>query len=221
MPAVKRFVRNNLLAILGAAILLSQAAITHQVIRTEYVPSVQSLDAFPTAMAEWVKSKDALIDPSALEELAPDSVLSRVYQSDTEVAFFVAYYGSQHRIRKAHSPKVCLPGAGWNPVHSETLPIRMAADPDPKSVNYYVVKNGNRHNVVLYWYQTHKRVIAGETTLNLARVVDTMTDNRTDMALVRIITPVVSDDLLGAKERAVRFAQTAYPHLLEFFPPRS
>jgi hypothetical protein len=71
----------------------------------------------------------------------------------------------------------------------------------------------------LYWYQTHKRAIARGEELRFFRVVDTVADHRSDMALVRIVVPV----LKGSRDHAARIAkvliQSSYPHILMYFPP--
>jgi hypothetical protein len=48
-------------------------------------------------------------------------------------------------------------------------------------------------------------------------VADAITRNRTDVALVRISTPTI-DGEERARNRAVEFAQAAYPHLNQFLP---
>jgi len=47
-----------------------------------------------------------------------------------------------------------------------------------------------RRQLVLYWYQTHGRIIASEYSAKPYMVLDSIRMNRTDAALVRVITPL-------------------------------
>jgi hypothetical protein len=54
--------------------------------------------------------------------------------------------------------------------------------------------------------------------LRLRRILDTVLDHRTDLALVRIVAPVTDTGRAAATERAIRFAGLAYVELLRQFP---
>jgi len=212
--------RRNL-AFGAAAILAAQAVLSYGLARVEYLPSPPPLALFPRALGEWNQARDVPVDPVQLAMLAPDDVLSRDYMRPDEPAplsLFIAYYRSQHSIGGAHDPKVCLPGAGWNPLASKVWQIEVAGAARPIPVNYYLISRNRQQAVVLYWFQTHRGVTPYEQWLRLQRVWQTLVDRRTDMALVRIVAPV-EDDLARASARAVRFAALAYPAIQQQFPP--
>ena len=205
----------------GLAILAIQALLTYGMNRDVYLPSPPPLDTFPRALGPWIRSIDGVVEPDIYEMLAPDDLLNRSYEASDSgegVNLFVAYYKTQHRARNAHSPKVCLPGSGWEPQESKVLSLTLIEGSDPVQANYYVVRKGSAAAVVLYWYQTHNNAVALEQSLKLRRVIDTILESRTDMALVRIVAPFTGDGTDVAADHAIQFATLAYPYLLRQFP---
>jgi EpsI family protein len=123
-----------------------------------------------------------------------------------------------------HSPLNCLPGAGWEPVSKAPLSVAVPGAspdaPDPEIViNRYVIQKGIDRELVLYWYQSHGRVVASEYWGKFYLVRDAVRLNRTDGALVRVIAPIVGDDGEGrAEATAVQFIQTLFPALSGYLP---
>jgi len=71
----------------------------------------------------------------------------------------------------------------------------------------YVIRKDLDQQIVLYWYQSHGRVVASEYWGKVYLVADAIRLNRTDAALVRITAPVQSGDMNSAREHAIAFAQ--------------
>jgi EpsI family protein len=152
---------------------------------------------------------DVPIEPRVVQALGVSDYLSRVYQAPNlyPVFLYVAYYRSQRTGVSIHSPKNCLPGAGWEPVSAGHTAL---AAPGGKQVlvNQYEVENGLHRQLVLYWYQSHGRVIASEYRGKMYMVLDALRMNRTDAALVRVSTPVLRGEEQPSLARAVTFAET-------------
>jgi EpsI family protein len=130
----------------------------------------------------------------------------------------VAYYKTQLRAKNAHDPKVCLPGAGWNPTESRVLTVPALAATRAFPANYYRIVRGGSQAVVVYWFQTYNGVYTFEQQLRAHRLLDSVLDNRTDMALVRIVLPVGEAGLQAANTKATELAQLLYPQMLSYFP---
>jgi EpsI family protein len=95
------------------------------------------------------------------------------------------------------------------------------ADADGKThrVGEYVIANGEMRQFVIYWYQAHGRSVASEYMAKIYLAADAMRMNRTDGALVRVITPVApSEDVAEARKRAEGFAMRLAPLLPRFIP---
>jgi EpsI family protein len=85
------------------------------------------------------------------------------------------------------------------------------------TVNEYLIEKGPAQYLVLYWYQAHGRVIASEYSGKAWLVFDAITRNRTDGALVRVLTSTRNGED-QARTRAVQFVQSLYPRLSAFIP---
>ena len=73
---------------------------------------------------------------------------------------------------------------------------------------------------MLYWYQSHGRVIASEYSAKFYLVADSIRMNRSDGALVRVITAInPGESETVAENRAVAFTQNFLP-LLDSYVPR-
>jgi hypothetical protein len=86
------------------------------------------------------------------------------------------------------------------------------------TVNRYVVDKDTQRAVVLYWYQTPRRVIAGEWAAKFWLAADALRDKRTDTALVRVTTWPASGGDEAATAVATGFARDLYPALREYLP---
>ena len=102
---------------------------------------------------------------------------------------YIGYYTSQKNGDTIHSPKNCLPGAGWDPIHSEYIAIAIPGD-RKIVVNEYVIQQNQDQELVFYWYRGRGRVIASEYAGKFWMMADAITRKRTDGALVRLITPM-------------------------------
>jgi EpsI family protein len=88
-------------------------------------------------------------------------------------------------------------------------------------VNDFVIEKGLDRQVVLYWYQSHGRVVASEYWGKIYTVVDAVRLNRSDGALVRLVVPIASatpEAQAKAEASAVAFAQALFPQLGRYLP---
>jgi EpsI family protein len=84
-------------------------------------------------------------------------------------------------------------------------------------VNEYVVEQGKSRDLVLYWYQTRRRIIASEYWAKYWLVVDGLRNRSTDGTMVRIWT-TAADGEESARARATEFASHIYPQVAELLP---
>jgi EpsI family protein len=198
------------------ALLVSAAAYIAKATKAEQIPIRQRLVAFPRQIGDWQGHEAADIEDSVLAVLGVDDYLNRIYSDSKRrnISLYVGYYQSQRQGDTIHSPMNCLPGAGWNPVERGriTIPVTrgwaLPSSPDsgpPQAieVSRIVIQKGLDKQIVLYWYQSHGRIIASEYWAKIYTVIDAIRMNRTDAALVRLISPItVPDD--QAEESAER-----------------
>ncbi len=192
-----------------------------RVSRSEPVPPREPLTSLPLDLDGW-RGRDApAFDERILRVLAVDEYVNRVYVAAGEgVGLYIGYYRSQREGDTIHSPLNCLPGAGWEPVRKERVGLP-AAPGAPAVVNQITIEKGLDRQVVIYWYQSHGRVVASEYWGRAYMALDALRLNRTDGALVRVIAPV--DDRRenpesSAQQTAQGFAARLLPLLSRYLP---
>ena len=95
----------------------------------------------------------------------------------------------------------------------------MDASGKQNRVGEYIIANGASKQFVIYWYQAHGRTVANEYMAKIYMVTDAMRMNRTDGALVRVITPISpNEDVSVARKRAEEFAMRLAPLLPRYIP---
>src|SRR2546428_780544 len=93
------------------------------------------------------------------------------------------------RLGQRLEPGGCLPGAGWEPVEASFLTIALGPSHPPITVNRYLIQKDRDQQVVLYWYYSQGQAIAGEVPARVAMVKSALLHNRTDGAIVRLMSP--------------------------------
>jgi EpsI family protein len=213
-------------------ILTTTAIVLHSRGDKDYLPSRQPLSEMPQTIGPW-SSRDEPMDAETLAVLGQGDFLNRVYQGTPvrtpvtgapftsgvlPVGLFIGYFPTQRTGQSIHSPQHCLPGAGWTFESSDYTDL---TDINGKTykVGEYVINNGESRQFVIYWYQAHGRSIANEYKAKAYMVADAIRTNRTDGALVRVITPVLSSEPVSmARDRAVFFTRQMAPFLPQFIP---
>jgi EpsI family protein len=205
---------------LVAFLLVGTLALLNARTRGELVPPHKSLLAFPTALAGW-QGQDLPLAPAIVESLGPGEFLFRNFSGplrQDRINLFIAFFPSQRAGDTIHSPKNCLPGAGWKPVESAHLFVESPGK-RPSAVNRYIVEKGLDRAFVLYWYQAHGRTTPSEYWAKFYLVSDAIRMNRSDGALVRVVTVLQNGESPEvAERRAVGFAQRIIPILDEYIP---
>ena len=143
--------------------------------------------------APGYQAKDIVIDTNERRVAGMDQYMYRVFQKDsTDPGFsaYVGYYTFQQQGKAIHSPKNCLPGAGWEPLESAPRTIAMGEGQAPVTVNRYLLANKGAQALVYYWYQGRGRVEHDEYRVKWYLLRDAALHGRTEEALVRIVIPI-------------------------------
>ena len=186
----------------------------------EFVPIREPFTVFPMEISSWRGERAPAFDEAIVRELGVDEYLHTVYSepAGAVLGLYVGYYASQRQGDAIHSPANCLPGAGWQPIESGRMTIDVGR---PIDVNRWIIQKGDERQLVLYWYQSHGRVVASEYASKVHLVLDAIRLNRTDAALVRVITPIPGGSGAGresAERTAVSFVRSLFPVLERFLP---
>ncbi len=198
-------------------VLLGAYVLLHTISHGELIVLHQPLRDLTYAVGNW-KGQEQPLPEQIVQAVSVTDYTNRIYFQATEppVQLYVGYYASQRAGDTMHSPKNCLPGAGWDPIYAgyATIPLTTARQ---IVVNDYVIQRDQNKQLVLYWYQGRGRVIASEYASKFWMVADAISRNRTDGALVRLITPM-NDGETKARTRLISFAQSLFPDLDAIIP---
>ena len=92
-------------------------------------PPCEPLSQLPATLGGWTGS-DLTLDQGTLDVLGTGDYLSRNYFQGGErepINLFIGYFPTQRTGQTIHSPKHCLPGAGWAFAYSTTADLTDAA----------------------------------------------------------------------------------------------
>jgi EpsI family protein len=200
-------------------LLIAQGSLFYGLSRGEPDVATRPLSGFPSGIGGWRMVRETAMDEDVKTTLRADDYLTRDYVAEGRVVnLFVAFFKSQRAGQTPHSPKNCLPGSGWVWSVSDLIPVSIAGRAAPVEINRYIVSKGDEKAVVLYWYQSRDRVVAGEFQAAAFTAWDALRYNRTDTALVRVVVPVAGNQEEPATRAGVEFVQTIFSTLRSFFP---
>jgi EpsI family protein len=203
-------------------VLLFQAVAYYAVAsRREAALDFAPLSVFPTVSNGWTMLKEFPLEAEVQEVLRADDTLNRVYRNpegNAGASLFIAFFRTQRNGQSPHSPKNCLPGAGWQAVEDTKLSIDIPGRDTPIVISKYTIARGDEQSLVLYWYQSHSRAIAGEFSAKFWLLADAIRYRRSDTALVRVVVPIRGGDRQVAEKTGVELVRAVYPDLIRHFP---
>lgn len=176
-------------AILGVGALLVTLGTTRQ----RAMPLSAPLATIPATLGDY-QSQDQALSAEEQRVVGMSSYLLRNFSRGDQPAFsiYVGYYDQQLQGKTIHSPKNCLPGAGWEPLAAGREAI--ATPTGTATVNRYLLVNRGQRALVYYWYQGRGRIEADEYRVKLQLLRDSALRGRTEEALVRVVVPVTGDE---------------------------
>jgi exosortase D (VPLPA-CTERM-specific) len=194
--------------------ILSEKRVDVKVPRKEF-------SGFPMVISDWngkVESMDQIyVDALKLE----DYLLANYVNNQQQVVnLYFAYYGSQNTAASIHSPRVCMPGGGWEIKRlTQQVVDGIRTGSQPLRVNRAEIELGDNKQLVYYWFQMQGRAITSEYLLKWFVFWDALTRNRTDAALVRVTTSLRhGESFADADGRLIDFVKTLNPQISDYVP---
>jgi EpsI family protein len=204
----------------AASLLAGTALLLQARTSSEIIPAREPLASFPRDLGDWT-SIDIPITPDVLNVLGPGDFLLRDYRDPSTGAdadLFIAYFPSQRSGDAIHSPKNCLPGAGWAPVQSDRISVSVPGRAAFPANRYLIAKNEQRR-LVLYWYWAHNRVVASEYAAKFYLVADSIRERRSDGSLIRVTTRLGNNESLeSGQQRLLTLAGKVVPLINRYVP---
>ncbi len=187
----------------------------------EIIPAREPLSSFPQTLGGWTSS-DIPLSQDVRDVLGPGDFLLRDYQDPAngmDADLFIAYFPSQRSGDAIHSPKNCLPGAGWAPVSSERITLNLPGHA-PFRVNRYLIAKGEDRRLVLYWYWAHDRALASEYMAKFYLVTDSLRERRSDGSLIRLTTRLGTNESLDSGQQRLLILAGKIVPLVNSYVPR-
>lgn len=186
----------------------------------EKVAPAKSFADFPVQVGEWAGKRDTMEEKFVNALHFSDYVIVDYVNGGHAVNFYTAYYESQRKGESIHSPETCLPGGGWEfrKAGRVELPVRDRRG-EPMRVNRALMEKGAARQLAYFWFPQRDRVLTNAWELKWYNFWDALTRQRTDGALVRLITPVYPNESVDdADRRLTAFTQEIVPVLNQFLP---
>jgi len=208
------------LAMVALLLIAATAATTRGISFREQVPLARPMVEFPMILGGWHGSRSAL-EQVYLDTLKLSDYLLADYVNDQGrgVSLYVAYNESQRKGESSHSPATCLPGSGWSFKESGIASLPVGAEGTQVEVKRAFMEKTGVQMLVYYWFPQRGRVLTNIFQLKLYTFWDALTKQRTDGALVRLITTVnAGEQPAEAEVRLQEFARLLAPELNLFLP---
>ncbi|HZF30371.1 MAG TPA: VPLPA-CTERM-specific exosortase XrtD [Gammaproteobacteria bacterium] len=207
-------------SLVAACVVLGAAAAASYLVpeRAEATPERSWFAGFPQRIADW-EGRQGRIEDMYLDALKLDDYVLNDYRSGPAlVNLYAAYYASQRQGESIHSPRSCIPGGGWRITSFDQIDAARAGSA-PLRVNRAVIQLGEQRQLVYYWFKQRDRVLTNEYLVKWYIFVDALTKQRTDGALVRLITPLgIGENEAAADERLQAFLGEVRPVLEPYIP---
>ncbi|MBI1391644.1 MAG: VPLPA-CTERM-specific exosortase XrtD [Alphaproteobacteria bacterium] len=142
------------------------------------------------------------IDPEVAETLGADDAIVVDVARPEESAFnlYIAYLEAQRDGRSWHSPRQCIPGGGWQ-ITDRSVQEGLAPDGSKYHYNRMIIENRGVRQLVYYYYDQRGRKIANEFVMKFWLIHDAVIRNRSDGAMVRLMTIVNEDESIEDAEK--------------------
>lgn len=195
--------------------------------RDEQIPERKELILFPLTIGTW-NGEHGRLTSETIKSLKLSDYLTANFQVTVDyqgqkkqdsVNLYVAYYESQRKGASPHSPKVCVPGGGWEITQISRKIITDYLEAGILHYNRVVIQKGEERQLIYYWFQQRGRLIANEYLMKWYLFLDAIQKNRTDGALVRLATPIKpTEKMSDADQRLKIFINDVGNLLPEYIP---
>lgn len=188
--------------------------------RKEIIPERESFFSFPLTIGHWHGYSEAL-DSTTIQALRFSDYWNAYYQrnkNETPVNLYMAYYQSQRLGTAAHSPANCIPAGGWEIKEKDIVALELENFSLP--VTRMAIKKGNDSMLVYYWFDQRGRILNEQFGTKWYLLVDSITRQRTDGAVIRVMTQVDKerDGIKAADDRIVNFLKDFHPSINAYIP---
>ena len=206
--------------IIVCILLFATTIFLHNFSKGTVVPIKQSLANFPGTLGKWTCIETGKLPDTVEQMLGVDDYINRNYQAPNGriINLYVSYFACMEG-KGFHSPRNCMPGAGWDIASLKPLTLYIHhSEGTPVVINQMTMQKGAEQQIVLYWYQCRGRIIYSEYMEKIYQVIDSIFKRRTDGSFIRIMAPLDNEDTTFRLNNMKEFTRHVIPLLDEYLP---
>ncbi len=172
-----------------------------------------NFENFPLTIGQWQGQREVVSQP-VLDLLNPVDIFSATYTNPdgVEVHLLFDFFSSEATFGGPHSPRNCLPGAGWVIQESENNNISVDGRNIP--AGRFALQFGVTKRVMDFWYVTNFGETANDYTFKLHLLLSSLAFKPRDVAFVRFI----ANDDPATQEALEQFQQLAVEEIYKHLP---
>ncbi len=200
-------------------VLAVQALAFYAMPNTDYVPTMPPLEQMPADIDDWKMVSQSKPEPEIQDILKADDAVTRVLRRGPDSAsLFIAFFKTQRAGVVPHSPRVCLPAAGWTPAGSSFVDVPVPGRSEPININRFVVTHGPNKSIVYYWFQSPHHIVASEISSKVHLVMDSIKYRRSDTSIIRIVVAVDERGDAYADKLGIELVKKCFPVVSAHLP---
>jgi exosortase D (VPLPA-CTERM-specific) len=203
----------------AAVLLLLTIGISSGVEFRQKIPVGKPFSQFPLTVGTWEGTRQYMGQEFITELDLSDYTMIDFKSGGKHVDFYVAYYESQRKGESIHSPETCLPGSGWEFEQAGKAEVALKDPHRLVTVNRATMEKSGDRQLSYFWFPARGRILTNIWELKFYTFWDSLMRQRSDGALVRLITPVLQGEQVeDAEKRLQEFTKQIVPVLEEFIP---
>lgn len=192
----------------------------HKIPNASTSPHREKFNSFPLSLGPWQGQRHSLSD-EILNVLWADDYLNATYvNNDTKNLMYllIPFYEYQGTRHTAHAPQSCLLGGGFTIKDTQERKIALSDGTSISIMTMQMLKNEDKL-LASYFFLQRGRVITNPWLNKYYLMVDAITKNRTDGALVRVeMTIPPNQNVEDASAIQDDFIKKIWPLLKEYVP---
>ncbi|MFP3982500.1 MAG: exosortase C-terminal domain/associated protein EpsI [Desulfurivibrionaceae bacterium] len=199
---------------------LSCAVLVHGLDHEGSTAITSPLEQFPDRIGQWRSLGTQNMEGRIEEVLRVDDYLLANYQNSQgrRINVYISYFSRTDRYKGYHSPLNCMPGSGWEIADTGSITLELPESGNRPEVNRILLQKGGDRQIGLYWYQCRGRILANEYHERIYRVIDSIVQNRTDGAFIRLMATESEGEIGQDRKMLKNFAENLIPVLRDYLP---
>jgi len=175
---------------------------------------IPALESIPISIDNYT-GRDEYQEPASLRVLDADTTIFRSYRRSDDMRtiwLFMGHFRALQEKSQIHSPKHCLPGAGWNIVKESSTKTQIGNR--ASLLKYLIISDGSERRIVLYWFSTPREIVTDEFRLKWYQVKTALLGKPQAATFVRFSTTIPLDEDEGVTLRElVTFIEAISPEI--------